>query len=90
MNVCGVLVHAFPDQVAEVVSALERLSGVELHGRAEGGRLIVSIEDAPSAKAIDGLAAIHALPGVVAAALVYHHCEPAPADAGAPAREASS
>ncbi len=87
MNICGVLVHAFPDRVAQVACALERLAGVELHGQADGGRIILTIEDTPATKAVDGLAAIHALPGVVAAALIYHHCEPAPLDAGSPVLE---
>jgi len=82
MNICGVLVHAHPDRVAEIASALGRMPGVDLHHRADGARLIVTVEDTASATAIDGLAAIHALPGVVAATLVYHHCEPDGADAG--------
>lgn len=82
MNICGVLVHSFPDRAAEVASALECMPGVELHGRADGGRLIVTIVDTEAATAVDGLAAIHTLPGVVAAALIYHHFEPGSAEAG--------
>ncbi|PWB66314.1 MAG: hypothetical protein C3F17_01680 [Bradyrhizobiaceae bacterium] len=82
MNICGVLVHAFPDRVAEVASTLAGMPGVELHGRAEGGRLILTIEDTETTRAVDGLAAIHTLPGIVAAALVYHHTELEPAAAG--------
>jgi len=89
MNICGVLVHAHPDRVAEVASALERMPGIDLHHRAEGARLIVTVEDTAAATAIDGLAAIHTLPGVVAATLVYHHCEPDDADAGARDSEGS-
>lgn len=85
MNICGVLVHAFPDCAAEVAAALQRMPGVELHGQADGGRLIVTIEDTATAAAVNGLTAIHALPGVVAAALVYHHFEPEQFEPGAPA-----
>lgn len=76
MNICGVLVHAAPARVDDVVRALENIPGSELHGTAEGGRLIVTLEDTAHATAIDGLAAIHRLPGVVAAALVYHGFDP--------------
>lgn len=72
MNVCGVLVHTVPDRADEVARALGEIPGSELHGAADGGRLIVTLEDTPQATALDGLAAIHRLPGVVAAALVYH------------------
>lgn len=85
MNICGVLVHALPDRVAEVAAALQHIPGGELHGYAENGRLIITIEDTATAAAVDGLAAIHALPGVVAAALVYHQFEPGHDELGAPA-----
>ena len=88
MNICGVLVHAMPDRVADVATALARLPGVELHGEAEAGRLIVTVEDSSAGAASDGLAQIHALPGVVAAALVYHHFEPDEIEPGAVAKEA--
>lgn len=88
MNICGVLVHAFPDRVAEVASGLAGLPGVEVHGEAAGGRLIVTVEDTAASAAVDGLAAIHKLPGVVAAALVYHQFEPADLVAGADVKEA--
>lgn len=87
MNICGVLVHAVPDAAHEVAEALARLPGVELHAQPDAGRLIVTVEDTEQASAVDGLAKIHALPGVVSAALVYHHFEP-DSDAGAVAKEA--
>lgn len=75
MNICGVLVHAVPHRIADVSAAVARLPGAEVHGEADNGRLIVTLEDTSGCAAVDGLAAIHALPGVVAAALVYHYCE---------------
>lgn len=88
MNICGVLIHAAPDRIADVVAALQRIPGSELHGTAERARLIVTIEDTESTSAADGLAAIHRLPGVVSAALVYHYFEPASDEAGTIAMEA--
>lgn len=88
MNICGVLVHTLPARTAEVAAALQRIPGGELHGSAEDGRLIVTVEDTASTAAVDGLAAIHALPGVVAAALVYHHFEPGHHGPGTPVTEA--
>ncbi len=82
MNICGVLVHAHPDQVEPVEAALAVMPGVEIHGRNDHGRLIVTVEDTDDQAAIDGLASIHKVSGVIAAALVYHHFEPA-LDAGA-------
>ncbi len=76
MNICGVLVHAMPSRLDDVRKSLSDLDGVEVHQVAEGGRIIVTLEDTPKSSAIDQLASIHRIQGVVAAALVYHQFEP--------------
>jgi nitrate reductase NapD len=76
MNICGVLVHAMPARLDEVQNSLSALDGVEIHQVAEGGRIVVTLEDTPSSSAVDQLASIHRIQGVVAAALVYHQFEP--------------
>ena len=75
MNVCGVLVHANPMKLQDMEQALSELEGVELHGTADGGRMIVTVEDTETTFAIDTLSAIHRIDGVISAALVYHHFE---------------
>lgn len=77
MNICGVLVHAMPSKVDELCQKLAGIDGVEVHQVAEGGRIIVTLEDTPTSPAVEQLASIHGIEGVVAAALVYHHFEPA-------------
>ena len=84
MNVCGVLVHANPAKTDDVIQAMQTLDGLEVHHTAEAGRIVVTVEDTDSTLALDTLAAIHKLDGIVAASLVYHCFEPAavtPADA---------
>ena len=76
LNVCGVLVHAHPDRIDSVEAGLSAIPGVEAHGRAAGARLIVTIEDSAETTAADALAQLNKLPGVVAAALVYHEFDP--------------
>ncbi|MBL8698061.1 MAG: chaperone NapD [Alphaproteobacteria bacterium] len=77
LNMCGVLVHAMPQRIDSVREALERMAGVAIHQILPQGRMIVTVEDTAGGSAIDSLAALHAVPGVVAAALVYHQFEPA-------------
>lgn len=77
MNICGVLVHAIPVRAGEVSHALSGLPGVEVHRHAEEGRIVVTVEDTADHLALDSLAEIHRLPGVVAASLVYHHFDAA-------------
>lgn len=72
MNICGVLVHANPAKSDTVATTLRRLDGVEVHAAADA-RLVVTVEDTDGRAAIDSLAAIHRVDGVIAATLVYHH-----------------
>lgn len=76
MNVCGVLVHAMPEKLDAVEAGLAAIPGVETHGRGDRGRLIVTVEDCENLSAADALGQINALPGVVAAALVYQEFDP--------------
>ncbi len=78
MNICGVLVHANPSRVDEVVASLRVLEGVEVHMQTDDdGRIVVTVEDTPHSLALDSITAIHKLDGVVSASLVYHNFETA-------------
>lgn len=77
MNVCGVLVHVNPARLDEVVATMRKLGGLEVHGAAPGGRVVVTVEDTETTLALDALTAIHKLDGIVAASLVFHSFESA-------------
>lgn len=76
MNICGVLVHALPDHGKDVAAAIAGLDGAELHNTVPDGRMIVTVEDTGDSSAGDTVLALHRIPGVLSAALVYHHFEP--------------
>ena len=76
LNVCGVLVHAHPERIDALEAALGTIPGVEAHGRAANSRLIVTVEDPADMTAAAALAELNKLPGVIAAALVYHEFDP--------------
>jgi nitrate reductase NapD len=76
MNICGVLVHAHPEKGEDVAAAIAGLDGAEFHKTVPGGRMIVTVEDTKEKSAGDTVLALHRLPGVLSAALVYHHFEP--------------
>ncbi len=76
MNICGVLVHAHPGKGADVAAAIASLDGAELHQTVPDGRMVVTVEDTEESSAGDTVLALHRLPGVLSAALVYHHFEP--------------
>ena len=76
MNMCGILVHARPDKIGSVEAMLQDIPGVETHGQGDNARLIVTIEDTEEMTAIDAIAKVNAVDGVIATALVYHEMEP--------------
>ena len=73
MNICSAIVYIRPGQGRAVQHALEQFTGVEVHGGAAEGKLIVTLEDAGD----DGLAAtmnrFNDLPGVIQTSMIYHH-----------------
>lgn len=71
-NVCGLVVHVRPDREAELRRAIAGLPGVEIHAAGDAGRLVVTAVDEGDTLALDQIAAINRLPGVVATSLVYH------------------
>ncbi len=75
VNIAGVLVHAIADELESVRDGLAGLPGVELHQTMDDGRLIITVEDVQDHSAGDTILAVHRIPGVIAAALVYHHFE---------------
>ena len=76
VNIAGVLVHARASEFTSVRDNLAGMPGVDLHQALEGGRLVVTVEDVEDHSAADTILAVHRIPGVIAASLVYHHFEP--------------
>ncbi len=75
MNISGVLVHARPEQAAEVAERLTALPGVEVHAVSAEGRLVVTVEEADTRMMADRVVQVQDVPGVISAAMIYHHYE---------------
>lgn len=71
-NICGVAVYLAPHAGADLAARIMALPGVELQAASGECRLAATIVDTPSSMAIDQIAAIHRMPGVVAASLIFH------------------
>lgn len=72
-NICGVLVHARPDERHAVAGALEALPGVEVHMIGDEGKLVVTVEDAAGTWAGATIDQFNRVQGVLSVALAYHH-----------------
>jgi nitrate reductase NapD len=73
MNICSLVVHARPERLGGVQRDLEGMPGVEVHGRSQEGKLVVTVEDTGQASAADTMMAVQNLDGVLDAMLIYHY-----------------
>jgi nitrate reductase NapD len=73
MNICSLVVHTRPEMLGAVQSHLESLPGVEIHGAAAEGKLVVTVEDTSETQANETVMAVGDLEGVVNAVLIYHY-----------------
>ena len=75
MDISGVLVRTYPDNIDAVSQALSRLGGVEVHGANQDGRMVVTIERDSGRQVADLLVQMHDVPGVLSASMIYHQFE---------------
>ncbi len=67
--------------MAGVVQArLEAFEGVEVHGGAEAGKLIVTLEGEGDDALADTMAKFNDVTGVINTVMIYHYCGEEPAD----------
>jgi periplasmic nitrate reductase NapD len=76
VNITGILVSAHPGQTDALRDQLSALPGVEVHAVTPEGHMVVTVERPTDGEMTGAFDAIHRLPGVLSAALVYHHDEP--------------
>lgn len=74
LHLSSLLIHAKPGGEDAVAQALLRVPGLEIHARS-GGKIVVTLETRSEQEVVMALGAISDLPGVLSAALVYHHFE---------------
>jgi nitrate reductase NapD len=75
MNISGVLVRAYPENIASVADSLTAFEGVEVHGNNTDGRMVVTVEQENAGQLSDIIARMHDVPGVLSASMIYHQFE---------------
>jgi len=83
MNICSVIVHANPERAATVQSTIEKIEGVEVHGGADEGKLIVTVEKEDDSEMADTITGFTYIKGVLSTSMIYHHYEELEAETGA-------
>ncbi|CAH2808464.1 MAG: periplasmic diheme c-type cytochrome, NapB [uncultured Caballeronia sp.] len=74
-HIAGIVVHASQSNLENIKQAISLLPGSEIHATSPEGKIIVTLEVRRLVDIVDQLNAIHALPGVYSASLVYQHHE---------------
>lgn len=77
VHIAGVIVHTVPAQTRAIRAHIAQIPQARIHADPGDGRLVVTLEAASTARTLDYIDAIRALPGVANVALVYQHAEPA-------------
>jgi nitrate reductase NapD len=75
MHIASAVVRTRPENLAAVRARINELAGVEVHVQTPDGRLVVTVEADDRQGAADKLFALHGLPQVLSAALVYEQSE---------------
>lgn len=78
VNISGILIQAWPDELAAVQSRLEAIPGVEVHAEDEKGHLVVTIESENVKATAEIMTTLQNVEGVLSASMVYHHEEQQP------------
>jgi len=72
MNISGVLVKAYPENLTSIEKVLATMAGIEVHGNNEDGRIVITVEqDNAKTSITDTLVEIQDVPGVLSAAMIY-------------------
>jgi len=75
MNISGVLVRAYPENIESVSQLLADFEGVEVHGSNTDGRMVVTVEQESAGRLSDLIAQMHDVPGILSASMIYHQFE---------------
>lgn len=69
-HISSLVVHTLPDRVPGVVEGIGRIQGADIHGGADTGKLIVTLETDTESQVVERINAIQLLDGVLAATLL--------------------
>lgn len=74
-HISSLVVHSQPDRIQAIIESIGSLEGAEVHGGADSGKLIVTLETETESQVVERINVIQLLEGVLAATLVFHHFE---------------
>jgi len=75
ISICGVTVFILPEKREEVEARMLEISGLEIHGASDDGKLVVTIETPSYKETGDAVTRLQKLEGILSIAMIYQHAE---------------
>ena len=80
MSICGVMVHVLPEKMPEVEPRLLEISGLEIHGVSDDGKMVITVESNNYKDTGSRITDLQKIKGVLSASMIYQHTEELRAD----------
>ncbi len=75
MHIASMVIRTRPEDIRGIETSLKAMTGVDVHTVTTDGRLVVTIEGTDRSACGERLMAIHAIPRVLSAGLVYEQTD---------------
>lgn len=75
MSICGVMVQVLPERMAEVEPRLLEISGLEVHGISDDGKMVITVESTNYKDTGSRITDLQKVKGVLSASMIYQHTE---------------
>jgi nitrate reductase NapD len=77
VHISSLIVHLKPDYLTAVIESISEISGLEVQGHNESGKLVVTMETPTEHDVIDAIRVINDQPGVLNTSLIFHQIDDA-------------
>lgn len=75
IHISSLVVHARPEGLEAIETAIGDLAGAEVHGVSAQGKLVVTLETVSEGEMLTRINTIDRIAGVLSVALIYHQVE---------------
>ena len=75
LNISSLVVQVRPERMTEIIEAIERMPGSEIHAQSPIGKIVIVLDLEDDSALSDRIGRIQKMEGVLSASLVFHQVE---------------
>ncbi len=75
IHISSLVVHARPERMESIETAIGGIGGAEVHGASEQGKVVVTLETDSEGEMLTRIDAINQIKGVVSVSLIFHQVD---------------